>query len=695
MKKLVFFLILAALIAFPGCSFGNNPIDTEDQSRVEAPDDPDTQKRPPLSSDSDEDTDEDSKVSTDSPETSKKTDTDTKKPVNDDLDISGQETSKKADTTTAAEKTTTANKEVTPSVPMEYRLEYKVDNGRYLLDADYNLAYVKDGDDPVFHKSSRTKLLDKRTSIYCSDLNKSLLLDEDGKAISVVSGRLEMPYDNFLIAYKSASSADFRICDISDGSILIDTLYSGFNECKISDEDEVPNVSLLLGTKQIHIFDGSEIIFSRQYEAIYYYVTTYALVRENGHLRLYDTDFELLADFGEITASNKMHFSETIFDGKDSFEFFFDSGSFKYEPAPEDDDSEDTTTDDTTAQTSAPESHETSAPHTPDVSNAPDTSDKEPDDTKNPDTSSAPSTSKPIEDDTTKPSEPTTTESTGTNSDDDDELVTVAKADGVSLIETGGSYFLCTEDRVMYVAGIKEPLYAEILLSDINLICVLNKDLSVEAYMFTERSVEELEVGMTETEVYDDITIINGSVRSYALKDGELLLSCSGGFAVTGNWLLGYDMIADGMFAYTTEGRLIVAPENAVGVSPLDDGRLLVAQKNRFLVYNANCKLGFLSPTYDQVFMTVNDIFLVNDSNSLSLIDTDGAALAVIADLSDWKNMRLVKNQSGYDGGELIGSEVYFFAFEGYKNGVYSTVEFSFFPETGKVNATYDIDIDG
>jgi len=76
---------------------------------------------------------------------------DTKKPIIDDV---GSDTVKPIDAqTTGISDTETTQGHIVPGVPMNYRATIETDSGTYLLDADYHLSFVTDGDDPVFHET--------------------------------------------------------------------------------------------------------------------------------------------------------------------------------------------------------------------------------------------------------------------------------------------------------------------------------------------------------------------------------------------------------------------------------------------------------------------------------------------------------------------------------------------------------------
>lgn len=688
MKKFALLLIFAALIAFSGCSSEKNN-NIKDDQRVEAPNDPDTEKRPTTTQKEEED--ETTKSESFKPVESDKVTTSTK-----DTDKSTVTSSltTKADTTAA--KGTTANKEVTPAVPMSYRIELKDTDGSYLVDADYNMAYVKNGDDPTFHKTVVTKFDDKRISIYCSDLNKSLLVDKDGSTpIDAVSGRLEMPYDNFLIAYKDGTSAKFRICDTSTAATLISTYYDGFNEM------DDGNVSLLLGNTQIDIFDGETVTESRKFEAVYYYVTTYALVREDGYLRFYNTNFELLADFGEMTKSNKMHFDETIFDGKDTFEFFFDSGNFKYEPAPEDETKDTENSDESTVvpDTSSSEvsTTETTLPETKVPDTTADTTSKEttppdttPIETSHTETSDSqttkPETTAKIPETTTKIPETsyvTEKDSESTSQTENDRLILVAQANGIKLYEASGAYIVNINDRYIPVNGLTDVFYAEIISSNVNVISILNRDYSMSAYMINDDSVDEINVGLVEVNNVGDLTVINGAIRSYVLLDGEIVLGCSGGYTVSGNFLLCYDMVADESSAYTLDCELLVAPDEAVGLVLLDQNKLLVGLDNGFSIINGNYNVIYSSREYDELYMALGEQVLVNDGGFIRLIDLNEKVIAEFDDVSDWTAIYLSEDDSGYTDS---GTFTYYFTFYGLKNGKYTTVKYTYVPKTGAIS---------
>ena len=85
------------------------------------------------------------------------------------------------------------------------------------------------------------------------------------------------------------------------------------------------------------ISDGNQIIDKKTFDLIYYFADIYLLVRENDHLMMYNTNFEMLEDYGEISLSNKFHFDETVREGKkrNHFTFHFDEGTFRYDPPEE------------------------------------------------------------------------------------------------------------------------------------------------------------------------------------------------------------------------------------------------------------------------------------------------------------------------------------------------------------------------
>ena len=86
-------------------------------------------------------------------------------------------------------------------------------------------------------------------------------------------------------------------------------------------------------------------------------------------------------------------------------------------------------------------------------------------------------------------------------------------------------------------------------------------------------------------------------------------------------------------------------------------------------------------------------INLVRDGDDLLLLELDGKVAANLGSLEGWTDVELIADQSGYDSGELIGSPVYYFTFDGFENRRYSTVEFSYFPDSGKVNRTDGVDV--
>lgn len=89
-----------------------------------------------------------------------------------------------------------------------------------------------------------------------------------------------------------------------------DETFRGWNE------REDGCLALFHGKGDIWISDGNQIIDKKTFDLIYYFADIYLLVRENEHLMMYNTNFEVLEDYGEISLSNKFHFDETIREGK-------------------------------------------------------------------------------------------------------------------------------------------------------------------------------------------------------------------------------------------------------------------------------------------------------------------------------------------------------------------------------------------
>ena len=152
-------------------------------------------------------------------------------------------------------------------------------------------------------------------------------------------------------------------------------------------------------------------------------------------------------------------------------------------------------------------------------------------------------------------------------------------------------------------------------------------------------------------------------------------------------------MVSEELAAYTLDCETIVDFGEAVDLTPLDDGRLLVAELNRYIVYNANYTKAYTSGKYSQIFTTENEKILVRDGDDLLLLELDGKVAVNLGSLEGWTNVELIADQSGYDSGELVGSPVYYFTFDGFENRRYSTVEFSYFPDSGKVNRTDGVDV--
>lgn len=586
MKKIALLLLIAALLTSPlaGCSSGKPSDDTSgDTNRVVAPDDPETEKRP---------TTEKADDTSGGSEDTKPTPVTTSAPISDTVESSPVTTD------------TTASKEVVPAVPMTYRLEYKVADGRYLLDADYNLAFVKDGEDPVFHKGVRTKFIDGRSSVFCSDLNRSLLLEKDGSAIGVVQGRLASPDEGYMISFVKSDSTDFVLCDYETGEWLSDTVYRGYNK------REDGCLSLLLGSREISVFDGSEIIENRKFEIVYYYATTYILVREDGFLRFYDTNFNLLMDYGEISAANRIHFSETKRDG-DSFEFFFDSGSYKYDP------------------------------------------------------SMTPASSAEV----------------------------IDEKNGVKLcVDKDGGYFITKNGKTTALEGLTDPLCVELITGQDEGVYALGKDLETSVYRILGDTVEKAGGIRTSSEKSGDLTLVQGTKRSYVLdKSGKVLLSGDGYYTVIGNWLLHYAL--QPIEAYTLTGKPVVTSDTAISITPLSDGRLLVGEKNCYQIYSVDCEPGFKSGIYDLIYFTVRENILVNENGLLQLITLDGGISADFGKLDDWTDLRLIQGQSGYEAVSGDGGYRFRFTFDGFRDGKYGSVEYCFYPTTGEISKTYNVEI--
>ncbi len=221
----------------------------------------------------------------------------------------------------------TSAAEVVKPVPMTYRLQYEADGLYYLLDADYSMSIVEPEGDPVFHKSVVTNL-DSAKIVYCSDLDTSLVLDSDGKVLTKTQGQLKSPIDGHWFLYLKADAGNYRLYSLESG----ETFSGAVRGYHTRTDGQIA----LLGEKSIYVSDGERLTDTRDFSIIYYFAAGHILVREDEHLRFYTNEFDLLADWGEISGSNRIHFDETVRNG-DSFTFVFDEGSFSYEPESLDD----------------------------------------------------------------------------------------------------------------------------------------------------------------------------------------------------------------------------------------------------------------------------------------------------------------------------------------------------------------------
>ena len=106
-----------------------------------------------------------------------------------------------------------------------------------------------------------------------------------------------------------------------------------------------------------------------------------------------------------------------------------------------------------------------------------------------------------------------------------------------------------------------------------------------------------------------------------------------------------------------------------------------------------NYKIEYLSSAFDRVYMTVNGHILVNDMGQLLLLNLDESVEADFGKLTGWIGITLAEDESGYDESELVGTPIYYFTFWGYKNGKYSTVEYSYYPKIGAINKTEGVSI--
>ena len=314
-------LLLASLL-LAGCTKTNDP------------DSPDTKIVAPTGSDTSSGLD---KNYTSEPETSAETDS----PVT----VAPPETTSSPETTGATgddtfpfPETTLPTDTIAPVTVATYRYQFVTSTATYYVDADYNLGISSGNAAPVFYSGKMTEIElsdGKYMSVYSPDLNVSLVINPDGAPLNIISGRVVSPSDGHLIAYTTDS--EFRLLN-RNFAYASDETFRGWNE------REDGCLALFHGKGDIWISDGNQITDKKTFDLIYYFADIYLLVRENDHLMMYNTNFELLEDYGEISLSNKFHFDETVREGKkrNHFTFYFDEGTFRYEPPAEEETAEKT-----------------------------------------------------------------------------------------------------------------------------------------------------------------------------------------------------------------------------------------------------------------------------------------------------------------------------------------------------------------
>lgn len=316
MKKTTAAIILMSLIitAFTGCSgAGKN----ENPTRVDAPTSQSQDSDKPKNTSAD--TDSDVTVSTDDSSDESVPDTVIETPTS---DLGSDETFPPPPETSSLPDDT-----VTPA-KLGYRSQFGTSDATYFVDADYNFGVSTDGGTPKFYKGTVSTLTfcgADYTIVYSSDLNMSLFLDKDDNAIRLFDGRPVSPVDDKLIVYRTSDT--FRVVN-KKLAYASDDDWRGWNK-----RDD--GCLALFKGKEIKIWDGESIIDERSFDLIYYFADIYLLVREDGRVRLYNTNFELLADYCEAIQGDKFLFDQTIREGKkrNHFTFFFEkAGSFRYDP---------------------------------------------------------------------------------------------------------------------------------------------------------------------------------------------------------------------------------------------------------------------------------------------------------------------------------------------------------------------------
>ena len=324
MKKLTAAIILMSLILTTavGCSGKNNE---QNPTRVEAPTGQ-SQDTLPTPKDTSSGTSAGTSADTDSPVTVSPDDTTlvTVPPINDDASTD--------ETFPPPPETSSLPNDTVEPAKLGYRSQFVTSGGTYFVDADYNFGVSTDGGTPKFYTGTVSKMKfcgADYTIVYSTDLNMSLFLDKDDNAVRLFDGRPVSPVDDKLIVYRTSDT--FRVVN-KKLAYASDTDWRGWNK---RDDD---CLALFKGKGDICIWDGESIIDEKTFDLIYYFADIYLLVREDGRIRLYNTNFELLADYAEAVQGEKFLFDQTIREGKkrDHFTFFFEkAGSFRYDPPAE------------------------------------------------------------------------------------------------------------------------------------------------------------------------------------------------------------------------------------------------------------------------------------------------------------------------------------------------------------------------
>ena len=311
-------LILASLL-LAGCSKTTRPDDPD--TKIVAPSD----TKPTSDLDKNNTTKPETSVETDSPVTAAPPET-TSSP-----ETSGTTGATEDDTFPGFPETTLPADTIAPVTIATYRYQFVTSSATYYVDADYNLGISSGNNAPVFYSGKMTEIElsdGKYMSVYSPDLNVSLVINPDGAPINVITGRIVNPADGHIITYTSEN--EFRMLN-KNFAYASDETFRGWNE------REDGCLALFHGKGDIWISDGNQIIDKKTFDLIYYFADIYLLVRENDHLMMYNTNFEMLEDYGEISLSNKFHFDETVREGKkrNHFTFHFDKGTFRYDPPEE------------------------------------------------------------------------------------------------------------------------------------------------------------------------------------------------------------------------------------------------------------------------------------------------------------------------------------------------------------------------